>query len=184
MNAPGPLQHRRVVWFFGAINDALQVLCLRKPGVERVFGREDAVRHFRMHWTFGPQSQVMFQRSPMCHLVDRLQSRLAQGILPIGGLWNARNHVRRLCLNPLQPLVIRQRCIEPPGRDSVAHLGLHQCKVECALPLPFRTTLRRRHCSELQEPRVGRCLRAHHMLAQPLVRLHGETKQLQRALLL
>ncbi|KAH8619802.1 hypothetical protein ERJ75_000126700 [Trypanosoma vivax] len=107
MNTAGPMQHLRVVWFSGGINNAVQALHLRKPDVDRVLGREDAVRHFRVHWTSGLQSQVIFQGSPMCHPVGRLQPRLAQGILPIVSLWNARNYVRCLCLNPLQPFAIR-----------------------------------------------------------------------------
>ncbi|KAG8347325.1 hypothetical protein TRVL_01844 [Trypanosoma vivax] len=86
VDPPGQLQHRRVVRPFGAVNGAVKALCLRKPDVDWVFGREDAVRHFLVHWTFGLYSHVIFQRSPVCHLVDRLQPRLAQGILPVGSL--------------------------------------------------------------------------------------------------
>ncbi|KAG8339987.1 hypothetical protein TRVL_09186 [Trypanosoma vivax] len=60
VNPPGPLQHRRVVRFFGAVNDAVQTLCLRKPDADRAFGREDAVRDFRMHWTFDLLFQLIF----------------------------------------------------------------------------------------------------------------------------
>ncbi|KAH8607118.1 hypothetical protein ERJ75_001454400 [Trypanosoma vivax] len=149
-----------------------------------VLGRKYALCDLGMHGALGPQLQVVFQRSPARHLVDRLQPPLTQGILPIGSLGNAYHYVRCLCLNPLQPLAIRQRGIKPPLRNSAALLGLYQCKVKGAQLLPFRATYWRRHCSELHEPRVGRCLHAQRMLAQPLARLHGETEQLRHAHLL